>query len=298
MLFHQLAVDPEALEEANVRFLLTHLVGLSKGRVVCNFPTGWKDQVRHAAKKFDPHTQHLIKNLMLRAEFIESVLTLPSLPTSPDWLIATEALKKEKDFDVIISDRIEATHTYKNHNALEYAELSESSVGYLDISKVESEQSVVNNLAPFLIKNKFVTIINPSQKLMTSLKTKTLFKELFKFWIRQGGHTFRVFASSRHVMSADFEREVIELKRFLTSVNFKGKFTYLTLDDNLNRMHERYMVGPFCTIELGYGLELTKKPHTWKIVNKGTHKHIREVFFDPDIRDCYEVVDQFVWPLS
>jgi hypothetical protein len=73
----------------------------------------------------------------------------------------------------------------------------------------------------------------------------------------------------------------------LRQSKFKGKFLFIAVDDSRNRIHERYLLGSYCGLQLGYGLELGPKPQTWQLLNESSFRHHKKTYFDQDIRDLY-----------
>ena len=289
MLYHEVAVDPEALASDELQIYLKSVFGLGKGRFISAFPKDWANQVRrHANNSTDPYKKKRISSLLATPEFSQSIVDVGRGKVIGPWKEHVLAEHKINPFNAIFSTEKTTVPYYSVEEIDAYIAESDNQIGHLDVSRNLSTDDVVDALAPFLIQNRRLTLVNAYQLLLTETKTEHLFKKLFKFWAIRGGCDFTVIRSTRSLTPGQFDKEAGLLEKFLWAQRFTGTFKYIAVDDSLNgRLHERYLIGPFSGIEMGYGLELNSKPQRWKILLKAPYIEVRRNYMDLDIRDNY-----------
>ena len=283
-------MDPKLVSSETLQIYLRTCFGLDKGRFVSAFPKDWTNAVRRVANNNDdPYCKKRITSLLASPELSQSIVDLRGGQTIGSWKDLVCEAHKSRPFNAIVLDEnLSEYPTYSVEDMGIYVSESDEEIGYVDISKESKPNEVVTTLAPFLIQNKRLTLVNAYQNLLADSKSRNLFKSLFSFWADRGGREFTVIRSRRQLDYAQFKEESMLLEQFLRDRGFTGLFKYIAVDDaQKDRLHERYLIGPFSGIEMGYGLEINNKPQRWKILLKAPHLAVRRTFMDLDVRDNF-----------
>ncbi len=294
MLFHEIGVEPNSILDLNIEPHLKSSFGLSKGRLISKFPRNWLDEVRRNINQL-PDGFHKIKmkNVINDHHFMNSIVDFDRTYVSDDWY--TNAIKENaiKPFNALITKDLNSPPLSFDVNHLnEFIDFSDIDVGYCQVkSKTVSE--LCAELEPFLRLNKAIVLENYSQTLLSSNKTKALFENIFFKWKTFGGIDFKVITSLHRLKNEVFEIESDLLKQFFKDSSFKGSFKFIAVDDQKNKLHERYLLGPLSGIELGYGLETSTRDHSWKLINKASFINVKRRFLDADIRDEFPEYKEF-----
>jgi hypothetical protein len=210
-----------------------------------------------------------------------------------DWY--ADAIKENttKPFHALITKEINSPPLSFDVNHLhDFIELSDTDVGYCQV-KSKGVANLCEELTPFLRLNKSIVLENYSQTLLSSNKTRALFENIFFKWKSFGGIDFKVITSLHRLKNEVFQTECDLLKPFFKDNLFKGSFKFIAVDDQLNKLHERYLLGPLSGIELGYGLETSTRDHSWKLINKAAFIDNKRRFLDADIRDEFPQYKEF-----
>jgi hypothetical protein len=142
--------------------------------------------------------------------------------------------------------------------------------------------------------------INPTQWLFHGAKADVdLAMSFIRNWANFGGASFR-FIRSRH--SEDFSErklcdELEDLAKLLNSLSKHGDFLYYVVDDSkVHKLHERYMLGNFVGIEMGYGLQLRsaersgtsrERPQSWKLIPEAARKEFWNTYGEREPIELY-----------
>lgn len=289
MLFEEVAINPECACEEMVLDALRHRFGWSQGRVVSAIPANWKERVLQIANTMpDGLKKTRIKEISSR---------LPLIPrgtvgnkSNDAWLEVVADLHGRHPFAGIIDPGApNQPNWYSPDRMDEYIDQSELRVGHFEVA-YQKPADVVNGLSEFLRVNKRLVLVNSYQWFFQNRRTTDLFEQIMKAWIDQGGLSFRVIRSMRkdhQYWSAECERLDIYLRR----LRYKGDFTFISVQDDAQRLHERYLIGSICGLELGYGLEIGGKPQTWKLLRQSSYVQAKQAYMDRDIRDAYSVYE-------
>lgn len=288
MLLDEVAINPECVTDPWVLSALHHRFSWFQGRAVLNIPGNWKQQVLSHIKTLpDGITKERAKSLIASSlPFLEAY---PSKTMECDWSALADNLARQRRISAFIDTNPSDREGWYAMDEIEnYIDISGRSVGHLEIKDMDAA-AVVTAVDGFLKVNKRITLINPDQWLLTSNKSSNLFTAFFKQWQAYGGIHFRVIRSMRRdkPVDAKWDDEVAKLQQFLARSNYKQRFELIAVDDDIERLHERYLIGTCFGISLGYGLELNKKPQAWSLLNEATYFDKKKQFMDNDIRDAY-----------
>lgn len=284
MLFDEVAIQPECVCDAAVLEVLRHRFGWAQGRVVCAVPTDWKQRVRQLANTLpDGLTKAQIKDIGSRLPLIAPH---GAYPQQTLWREAVADLHRRHPFDgIIVREPMAEPGWYSPEQVDDYLDASEDRVGHYDLAN-QNEAAIVAALGGFLSVNKRLVLVNAYQWFFQKRATESLFRAMLKTWAEQGGVNFRVIRSLR----TDFQPwdgECRRLDALLREIRFKGQFSFVAVEDDARRLHERYLIGSIYGLELGYGLETGSKPQTWKLLRQSSYRQRKQEFMDRDIRDAY-----------
>jgi hypothetical protein len=294
MLFHEIGVEPKSILELQFEPYLKSSFGLNKGLLISKFPRNWLDEVRQNINQLPDGIHKMkIKNLINNSHFMNLIVDFERSNPSSDWY--AEAVKENaiRPFNALITKDINSPPLSFDVNHLhDLVDLSDADVGYCQV-KSKSVADLCSELTPFLKLNKSLVLESYSQTLLSSKKTKELFENIFFKWKKYGGVEFKVITSLPRLKIEVFENECNLLKIFFTNNPFKGSFKFISVDDSLNKLHERYLLGPLSGIELGYGLETSTRDHSWKLINRASFINNKRRFLDADIRDEFPEYKEF-----
>ena len=285
MLFEEVAINPECACEEMVLDALRHRFGWSQGRLVSAIPENWKERVLQIANTMpDGLRKTRIKDISSR---------LPLIPRGKEsgkpkgtWLDVVADLHSRHPFDGIIDPAAPNQPNWFSPDRMDdYIDESEMRVGHFEVA-YQKPGDVVNGLSGFLRVNKRMVLVNAYQWFFQNRQTTDLFEHIMKAWIDHGGRSFRVVRSLR-IDNQYWSSECERLGVFLRRLNYKGDFTFIAIQDDAQRLHERYLIGSLCGLELGYGLEIGGKPQTWKLLRQSSYIRVKQAFMDRDIRDAY-----------
>jgi hypothetical protein len=293
MLFDEVAIQPECVCDAAVLEALRHRFGWSQGRVVCAVPTDWKQRVRQIANTLpDGLTKSRIKDIGSRLPLIAPHSACPQQTL---WREAVADLHQRHAFDgIIVREPVAEPGWYSPEQVDDYLDASEDRVGHYELANQQPE-AIVPALGGFLRVNKRLVLVNAYQWFFQKPATERLFRAMLKTWAEQGGVNFRVIRSLR----SDFrhwDRECRRLDALLREIRFKGQFSFIAVEDDTRRLHERYLIGSICGLELGYGLETGNKPQTWKLLRQSSYAQLKQTYMDQDIRDAYPAYETWRFP--
>jgi hypothetical protein len=291
MLFDEVAINPECVCDEVVLDALRHRFGWSQGRLVCAFPTNWKERMLQIANTMpDGLTKSRIKDLSSRLPLVKRPST--SNNESVAWLDVVTKLHHSNPFDGIVD--LSAPNEpgwYSPDRMEEYIYQSEMRIGHFDIAHQKSVD-IIRNLSAFLDVNKRLVLVNAYQWFFKNPLTTDLFEQIMKVWIQNGGQSFRVVRSLREEHQR-WTSECYQLGALLNKLNYKGDFTFIAVQDDEKRLHERYLIGSICGLELGYGLELGGKPQAWKLLRHSSYAQVKQNFMDRDVRDDYQEYEEW-----
>jgi hypothetical protein len=209
---------------------------------------------------------------------------------SNDWKTLIEYTSKKRPYQaVVFSSHFDLQNRYHPDEFSDFIKNPQTDVGFYNLQN-KKLTDVLDQLDPFLRINKRLVLINAYQMFFEKPDTRELFKALIIKWQLYGGIEFKVIRSKRTDVGFEkekFENEFSKIESFLRQSKFKGKFLFIAVDDSRNRIHERYLLGSYCGLQLGYGLELGPKPQTWQLLNESSFRHHKKTYFDQDIRDLY-----------
>ena len=284
MLFDEVAIQPECVCDELVLEALRHRFGWSQGRVVCAVPPDWTQRVRQLANTLpDGLTKSRIKDIGSRLPLVAPHL---SYTKQSSWREAVLDLHQRHPFDgVILREPPIEPGWYSPERIDDYLDTSEERIGHYELTR-QNPPDIVKALYGFLHINKRLVLVNAYQWFFTAPRNTALFFTMMKTWTELGGVQFRVIRSRRK----DFARWGAECERLaalLREIHFKGQFSFIAVDDEADRLHERYLIGSICGLELGYGLEISSKPQSWKLLRQSSHAKLKQLYMDHDIRDAY-----------
>lgn len=231
MLFHEVAIEPGALECDELQIYLKASFGLNRGRFVSALPRDWINQVRrHANALGDENKKLRISNLLCKSEISSMVIDLDRGGVNKEWIKSVQEQESIRAFDAIIASSPLPIPFYTPEQVESYVVDSEIEIGHLKLTATTAVEVVIDGLRPFLLKNRCLTLVNAYQLLMTERKSKFLFQELFSYWAAHGGRDFTVICSrNNEKVKLQFEEEAVLLKKFLDRQKFKGSFKYIAL---------------------------------------------------------------------
>jgi len=305
MLFDEVAIEPNCIFQPGFDIYLKTLFGLDRGRVVSQLPRDWVNKIRSELRLItDESLKKKISTLLSSQSFINSLYDANrvwSTSNESDWLKSIEVSHSHKNFSAIINkSKYDSPIFFDIDNIDSYISESEKRIGHFEVNGL-NELQIINDIEPFLSKNKCITLVNYSQSLLSNPKSEFLFKSIFEKWISLGGRSFKVIRSARDTNrgipgSEIFETEKGLLRKYLKKINFIGNFEFIAVEDFQikNRLHERYLIGSLSGLELGIGLEIANQ--SWKIINKSTYEIQKRRFMDKDIRDEFEKYFSYVYP--
>jgi len=288
MLYHEVGVDPKPETVMELGVFLSAF-GFHRGRLISRYPQDWSNKVRENLSHVpDQNIKLKISSLLSNQLFLNSIVDFGREKLPGEWLESASRQHFIKPFNALINlERNDPPDFYSLSKIDNYINESEESIGELTITNT-SVDSILSELKPFLRVNKKIVLENYGQTFLTQRKTENLFKNFFKLWSDLGGRDFTSIVSLTRLGDNVISAEIARLEIFLKELNYKGNFKLIAVNDDSNRLHERYLLGPFGGIEMGYGLETTsQRDHTWKILNKATFIKMKSKFFDQDIRDIY-----------
>ena len=301
-LFETLAVDPSLMNDVDVASFIKYTFGMCNGRLVAEIPRGWKNLALSAINLLDDDfLKKKLKNSLQHLELSGTLIPKESSydPKKP-WDQVLSNLGALEGLQAAItnagSDKIGC---YSPEELDSYLSQSSSTVGAVSVEKMSQPSQLVALLDPFLRKHKRLVLINRNQFLMTNTKEREVFKAIFERWFNFGGLELTVVRSAVEGKS-DYRplgqfwgEEVSALKTFFEKLNFSGTFKFLAVDDEANRLHERYFLGIYCGIHLGYGLEMTPKPQSWSLMTASLFQKYRQDFLVGDVENLYRVIRSF-----
>lgn len=297
MLYEEIGVEPQSLLDPQLGSHLRNSFGFDKGRLVSRYPRDWIGEVRMQINQLnDENLRIRLKNLLNSAQFLNLLVDFDRPNPRRGWLESALELHQEKPFNAILSaSNNQPPLIYDVEHIQDLIDKSDENTGYLEV-KSKKVPELVLELTPFLKLNKTLVLENYSQTLLTSEKTRPLFESVFRNWQRTGGMEFKLIVSKRlNQRNNIFEQECKLLGKFLADTQFNGTFKYILIDDERNKLHERYFLGGISGIELGYGLETSSYDHSWKVLNKATHSALKRKYLDADIRDEYPEYMTFMY---
>jgi hypothetical protein len=285
MLFDEVAIDPECVCDDGVLEVLRHRFGWSHGRLISAVPTNWQESVRLIANRLpDGLQKSRIKAISGKLPLVEPATGAAS--KGPWMEIITELHQRHPLDGIIANEPPDEPRWFSPDRVDEYIDESEERVGHFEIAHQQPTE-IVKTLTGFLRVNKRLVLVNPNQWFYQDRRSTVIFEEMFKKWIGLGGISMRVIRSMRkdyHHWASECER----LDTFLRKIKYKGDFTFIAVQDDARRLHERYLIGSVCGLELGYGLETGSKPQTWKLLRQASYINLKKAFLDQDIRDTYK----------
>lgn len=294
ILFQELALNPECISDPRFIPFLKWRVGMMNGRFISGFPRDWKNKALQAANKIeDEQIRKSIKETLSKPHIQSCILpTDRRYLVGSDWVESVVNISVNSPFDVVVSkQRLPIENSFSIDELDSYVEKSDNVTGYIDFSNVKNVEVFRRLIAPFLLANKRICLVNKWQWLMTD-KRKVLdfFKILMDVWIDAGGVEFVVIRSSNEKKGFDVDRWVEEkrlLDTYLTSKKFKGKFKFIAVNDSSNELHARSFLGTNCGISLDYGFEVGVKRHPWRVMIPAAFNAEYQMFVESDIRDLY-----------
>lgn len=291
-LFDEVAINPECLCDDGVLYALRHSFGWSQGRLVSAVPVNWSERVKQIANTLPDGLQKArIKDICSQLALIPLRMDTPK---RGPWLEVITELHRRQPFSGIIAHEPPNEPGWFSPDQMDdYIDQSEARVGHFEITH-QSAAEIVRALTGFLRVNKRLVLVNAYQWFYQNRQSTELFEEMMKEWVKSGGVSFRIVRSKRQ---NEFDRywpsERDRLDAFLRSEKFKGEFMFIAVQDDSQRLHERFLIGSVCGLELGYGLETSSKPQAWKLLRQSSYSRVKQTFMDQDIRDAY--ADQVTW---
>jgi hypothetical protein len=298
MLFDEVAIDPSCVIDLEVLSILRSNFGWNEGRVISELPSGWRHQVNSYTNELpDGYEKSIIKDYIQKLNF--PLLPFPKkIIKFESWVELAEEASKVKYFAALISKSPSRSKCwFKPQEFPDYIDESKERLGHIDVHRL-SVNELVDTLDIFLKINKRLVLINADQRLFNRVSTD-LFKALFKRWSSYGGIEFKVIRSMRnnHGIDTFWKQECTSIEIFLQDIKYKGKFLLVAIDDENDRLlHERYLIGTVCGLQLGYGLEISEKPQSWDMINKAAFIKHQDKFLKLDIRDNYKYKDWLYRP--
>jgi hypothetical protein len=296
MLFHEVGVEPKAMLDLALEPYIRNAFGLNKGRLISRLPRDWLGEVRRQINQMPDSSQKMrIKNLINNQHFLNLIVDFDRPNIQGPWLDAVLKEHQLAPFSFVVSaDEHRPPDIFDVSHIHDLIDASDSEVGFTEV-KSKNSQQLTNELSPFLRVNKSITLVNSSQSLVSRdsrASSAELFKEVFARWQKFGGIEFKVIVSIKRV---NFVSDCEKLGQYLLKQGFKGAFKFIAVQDETNRLHERYLLGPHSGIELGYGLETSTRSQSWKILNKASFLNHKRRFMDLDIRDEYPEYEEFIY---
>ena len=294
MLFHEVGLEPKAILDLALEPYIRNAFGLDKGRLISRLPRDWLGEVRRQINQMPDGTQKMrIKNLINNQHFLNLIVDFDRPNIQEPWLDTVLKEHKLAPFGFVVSaDQHCPPEVFDVSHIHEPIDASESVVGFTEVKSKNSNQ-LTNELSPFLRTNKSLVLVNYSQTLFSRASTAELFKDVFSRWQKFGGIEFKVIVSLAR--AANYRSDCQELGHYLLKRGFKGLFKFTAVQDERNKLHERYLLGPLSGVELGYGLETSTRNQSWKILNKASFLNHKRRFMDLDIRDEYPEYEEFIY---
>jgi hypothetical protein len=299
MLLERVAIEPDILTSEDLINILHYKFKWSNGRFVAEIPQNWLDRARLVSKSLPDG---------LKKKRLDAILDIHGLPRTnlnmrahknDVWEdLVSKAKNNHKITAVLCSNPKDADGWFGEEQIDNYLIASDERIGSIDI-KGMSPLSIVDSIDDFLQANKRIVLVNPDQWLLTQRhESKELFKCLFNRWKDYGGWSFKVIRSKRgkriDEVKEKWSADTQELGRFLSSVGYKKDFIFVAVDDSIDRLHDRYLIGNWFGLKLGYGLETSpQKSHPWTLMQQSEHKVQAKRFLTEDVRDAYD--DFMTW---
>lgn len=285
MLFDEVAINPECVRDEAVLDALRHRFGWSQGRLVCALPANWKERLLQIANTMpDGLMKSRIKDVSCRLPLVQLTPNVNS--DRSEWLAVVANLHQNHPFAGIVDPSAPNEPGWYSPDRMDdYIDQSERRVGHFEIAH-QKPVDIIRSLSEFIRANKRLVLVNSYQWFFQSRLTADLFEKFMKAWIKEGGQSFRVVRSMRK----DHQYWPVECDRLgtlLSQLNYSGDFTFIAIQDEFKRLHERYLIGSICGLELGYGLEVGGKPQTWKLLRQSSYNQLKQAFMDRDVRDYY-----------
>lgn len=303
-LFESVAIDPALIRNQFVCMILKHKFGLSNGRFIAGVPRDWGNfALQQINTVLDENLKKKLKEALRSLELAGAMVPdSVAFDRSKPWVQAASGAAVSKKFSVLFTDEeVQFEPSYSSENIENYIEKSEERLGYLDVSTLKEAKDFIPFLAPFFKKHKKVVLINRHQWLLSTKKERDLFETIFQYWSLQGGVDFTVIRSSIEKIddprpfSKFWKSETEMLSRFLNKISFAGTFRFVAVNDERSRLHHRYLLGNYCGLSLGYGLEMVSKPHPWELLNRAHFSEAKEKFFTGDVTALYEESQSFCY---
>lgn len=299
MLFEKVAIDPDLLLSEDLVNLLRYKFLWSEGRFVAELPENWIDRALMVVNTLpDGPNKIRLKNLLQVRNIPTTHIAMQGL-ASQEWVQQAYMAKESKCVSSVLCNTPTDSDGWFGSDRLDsYIDLSNECIGYFDIKGLCAKE-IVSAVDVFIETNKHIVLVNPDQWLRVA-KSKDLFAAFFTRWSNSGGSRFTVVRSKRYKKAFDdchWSNERDYLHKFLTSVKYRGYFSFIAVNDEVDRLHERYLIGDRHGIKLGYGLELSRnKSHPWTLMKEAEHTSQKKRFMVDDIRDAYKD-NKFMLPL-
>ncbi len=293
MLFEKVAIEPDLLSSDELVYLLHHNFGWFDGRFVADLPKNWIDLSRKI--------MHTLPD-GIKKKKLESLLQIQRLPTCrlntnlnnyASWLDLIDSAKNNNEIPIVLCRNPRQEKGWFGEADLDkYLEDSKKRVGSLDIRGMKADQ-VITALDIFLEANKQIALINPDQWLLAqTFDNRELFKKMFSRWHTYGGVRFLVIRSKRSNREAEvldrWDREINDLQKYLSNIGYVKDFKIIAVNDDADRLHDRYLLGNRFGLKLGYGLEISHtKSHPWTMMQQSEYVAQQRQFLQLDIRDKY-----------
>jgi len=299
MLFEKVAIDPDLLLSEDLVNLLRYKFVWSEGRFVAELPENWIDRALMVANTLPDGPNKIRLKKLLQVRNIPTINIAMQGMASHEWVQQAHTAKESKCVSsVLCNTPTDSVGWFGSDRLDSYIDLSSECIGYLDIKGLYAKE-IVSAVDVFIETNKHIVLVNPDQWLRVG-KSKDLFAAFFARWSNSGGSRFTVVRSKRYLKAftdRDWSNEREYIKDFLTSVKYRGYFNFIAVNDEIDRLHERYLIGDRHGIKLGYGLELSRnKSHPWTLMKESEHTSQKRRFMDNDIRDSYKD-NKFMLPL-
>jgi len=293
MLFEKVAIEPELLISDEVVYLLHHDFGWFDGRFVADLPQNWMERARSISHTLpDGLKKKRLENL-LQVQRLPICRLAINLQRDAAWAEQVEVAKRTQEIPAILCTEPKNLEGWFGEEDLDkYLDESKRRVGSLDIKALTTED-ILAAVDTFLEANKQIALVNPNQWLLTqNYENKELFTKLFTRWKDYGGVRFLVIRSTRPdrkaKVEASWEREIGDLQRFLVSIGYNKDFKFIAVNDDFDRLHDRYLIGNRFGLKLGYGLEISvTKSHPWTLMQQSEHVIQERRFLKQDVRDEY-----------
>ena len=303
-LFESVAIDPALVKNQLVCMILKHKFGLSNGRCISGVPRDWSNfALQQINTVQDQNLKKRLKELLRSLELAGAMVPdSVAFDRTKPWIQAVSGVEVSKKYSVLFTDEdVLFDPSFTSDNIEDYVEKSEERLGYLDVSTLKEAKEFIPYLEPFFKKHKKVVLVNRHQWLLSTKKERDLFETIFQYWVQQGGVDFTVIRSSieksddPRPFSKNWETESDMLSKFLKKINFNGTFRFNAVNDERSRLHHRYLLGNYCGLSLGYGLEMVNKPHPWELLNRAHFSEAKEKFFTGDVTAVYEESHSFCY---